>query len=201
MGVLTHWESDLPSEKISSGPNHIQICNWEHNEGGSESGSESWQWGNIRRPLEYVSFELERPCRQRLAAPERIGYREESEEQERNITIRRAIEEQEMERHKAELLERDKKIKPTVRLPEGGDPESHEPRRSLDPQKEEESTPPSSPSPAVTKEARKAIKTLEIIDAEKQKLDERDERRKKGKFQKFQTNPKKKKDKKKPQGK
>jgi hypothetical protein len=42
------------------------------------------------------------------------------------------------------------------------------------------------PSPEVPPEARKAIRMLEIIDAEKRKLDERDQRRAKGKFSEFQ---------------
>jgi hypothetical protein len=90
----------------------------------------------------------------RLAAPEKIGYREEDPEIKRNIRERRAIEDQELLRHKSELLKRDKRIKPTVVLPITKDiPESDEDSDSEEPP----------PSPAVTPEARKAIRTLEII--------------------------------------
>jgi hypothetical protein len=54
----------------------------------------------------------------RLAAPDRIGYREEDTDIERNIKERRAIEDQELLRYKTELLLRDKRIKPSEDLPE-----------------------------------------------------------------------------------
>jgi hypothetical protein len=109
----------------------------------------------------------------RLAGAGHIGYRDtqpEIESEER----RRILES--MQQHKEELL-KDDRIKPTVGLSDGGSPESHEARRSLD-LHEEQSEPPLTPKPpAVTAEARQAIMTLEIIAAEKGKLDERDERR------------------------
>jgi hypothetical protein len=76
----------------------------------------------------------------------------------------------------AELLKRDKRIKPTVVLPmKSGSPDTEEEEDSVEP-----------PPPVVSPEARKAIRTLEIIETEKQRLNEGDQRRAKGKNHKFQ---------------
>jgi hypothetical protein len=111
-----------------------------------------------------------------LAAPGTIGHREEDPEIEKNFRERSA---KELLLHKEELLKADERIKPTVVLPVSKDIPRRDEHSDSDPVE-----PP--PFPAVTPEARKAIRTLEIIDAEKQRLDERDQRRaeKKSKFKK-----------------
>jgi hypothetical protein len=113
----------------------------------------------------------------RLAAANRIGYKEEDPEFERNIRERSAIEEL---RHKTELLQKVERLKPTVCLPmHGGACGGHEEGRPPDLRDTEsgsESEDPPSP-PVGSPEARRAIRTLEIIDAERQRLDERDQRR------------------------
>jgi hypothetical protein len=111
-----------------------------------------------------------------IAGP--IGFQEATPEIE--IEERRRIRES-MQIHKEELL-KDDRIKPTVVLPtQEGARGSHEEGRSPDLQEQEQSDSESEeppPLPAVTPEARQAIRTLEIIAAEKAKLDERDDRRK-----------------------
>jgi hypothetical protein len=113
-----------------------------------------------------------------LAAPGRIGYREEDPELQKNIREHSA---KELLLQRDELLKADDRIKPTVVLPmqegtRGSPVEGCSP--DLQEEEEDSKSEESPPIPAVTPEARKAIRTLEIIAAEKAKLDERDARRK-----------------------
>jgi hypothetical protein len=110
----------------------------------------------------------------RLADAGHIGYREAGSETEERRRIQEST-----QKHREELL-KDERIKSTLVLPEGGAPESHEARRSLDLQEEHSDLPLISELPAVTEEARKAIRTLEIIADERAKLEERDEKRESG---------------------
>jgi hypothetical protein len=108
-----------------------------------------------------------------LADAGNIGYME----VDPDVMERRRVEALEsMQKHVTELL-KDDRIKPTVSLSVGGAPESHEARRSLHLRGEHSEPLLTSELPAVTQEARKAIRTVEIIASERHALEDRGEQK------------------------